>query len=549
VSLRARRALVGLVTAAAVFALPTAASATITPALTLSQSTTTGGASPATVGFDTTFSPNPATDSPKDITFALPPGLLANANLASGACLASSTPSTACAVGSGTLTAAGNPVPVSLYLVKAPNAGDIGGVALVEGNSPSGMQLSTADVKLGTTPTSGLSVVFSNLPNMAISEMNISLNQLRLPTSCPSPPATVTVTADSYGSSATPQNAGAPLNVTGCTTLAYNPTVTATETKDAKDSGATLLFNVTQQANEAATKSIALKLPSGLGVNLAADVTCITGTGSGCNVGTASATSPLVPNAALANGTVVLGGTGSAPTITISFPAPFALTLVGDISLTNGTVTFNNMPDLTLTTLNLSITGPNGKKAFTTKCQPSTASGTFTSQANVAKTVTGTVKLVNCAASPTATGAFSGLASGHPGLRFTVTHGKGAPNVSSVSVGLPGGLRFSRAGIVMTKTCTTKGGKKKCTTTTLTKGLGIKGATAKSVALKGGRLVIALKKAAGKVTISLGGPVLTESGSLQTKVKKHKVKPLTVTLKITDAKGNSTSVPLKLKAH
>jgi len=121
--------------------------------------------------------------------------------------------------------------------------------------------------------------------------------------------------------------------------------------------------------------------------------------------------------------------------------------------------------------------------------------------------------------------------------------------VSSVSVGLPGGLRFSRAGIVMTKTCTTKGGKKKCTTTTLTKGLGIKGAIAKSVALKGGRLVIALKKAAGKVTISLGGPVLTESGSLQTKVKKHKVKPLTVTLKITDAKGNSTSVPLKLKAH
>ena len=118
-----------------------------------------------------------------------------------------------------------------------------------------------------------------------------------------------------------------------------------------------------------------------------------------------------------------------------------------------------------------------------------------------------------------------------------------------MSVGLPGGLKFSRAGIVTSKTCTTKGGKKKCTTTTLTKGLGIKGATAKSVALKGGKLVITLKKAAGKVTISLGGPVLTESGSLQTKVKKHKVKSLTVTLKVTDAKKTSTSVPLKLKAH
>ena len=133
---------------------------------------------------------------------------------------------------------------------------------------------------------------------------------------------------------------------------------------------------------------------------------------------------------------------------------------------------------------------------------------------------------------------------------FTVTHGKGAANVSSVSIGLPGGLKFSPDGIVMTKTCTTQGGNKKCTTTTLTKGLGIKGATAKSVALKGGKLEIVLKKAVGKVTITLSGPVLTESASLQTKVKKHKVKtPLTVSLNVTDAKGTSTPVPLKAKAH
>ena len=49
--------------------------------------------------------------------------------------------------------------------------------------------------------------------------------------------------------------------------------------------------------------------------------------GGGCKIGTASATSPLVPNAALANGTVTLAGSASAPTITISFPAPFGLTL------------------------------------------------------------------------------------------------------------------------------------------------------------------------------------------------------------------------------
>jgi hypothetical protein len=542
VSPRSRRALIGLATAAAAFALPAVASATITPALTLNQATTTAGTTPATMGFDAAFNPS-AGDSVKDVTFQLAPGLLANANINGGACLIATSPTANCQVGTGTLTTGLGPVSVTEYLVAAPSgSGGAGGVEVV--NNATQTALATGVVT--ATPTA-LDVAFTNL-SPGISEMNFTLTDLRLPTSCPATPQNVTITADSQGDS-TSKTASAPLNVTGCSGLPYNPTFTATETKDAKDKGATLLFTITQQANEAATKSIALKLPSGLGVNLSADVTCLTGAGSGCNVGTASATSPIVPDAALANGTVVLGGSASAPTITISFPAPFAITLVGDIDLGSGTVTFNNMPDLTLTSLNLNITGPNGQKAFTTTCQPSSSSGTFTSQAGVAKTVTGTVKFVNCPANPTATGSFSGLAAGHPGLRFTVTHGKGAANVSSVSVGLPSGLTFSRAGIVMSKTCTTKGGKQKCTTTTLTKGLGIKGATAKSVVLRGGKLVITLKKAAGKVTISLGGPVLTESGSLKTKVKKHKVKTLTVTLKVTDAKNNSTSVPLKIKTH
>ncbi|MBV8219704.1 MAG: hypothetical protein JO325_14655 [Solirubrobacterales bacterium] len=532
-SLRAMRALLGLVNAAAALALPAAASAAVTPALTVTPTTVNAGASPAAVNVHATFTGG----TPDDVTFSLPSGLLANANQAGGACLILTTPSAACQVGSGTVTAAGAPLPVSLYLVAAPRSGDAAGIALVQGSTT----LSTADVIIRSTD-GGLNIAFSNLASDAISDLNASFTTLRLPTSCPTPAANVTLTAD--GATTT-----APLNVTGCSGLPYNPMVTTTETKDAKDDGAALSFAVTQAADEAATKSIAFKLPSGLGVNLSADLTCLVGAGSGCDVGTASATSPIVPNVALAHGTVVLGGSGSAPTITVSFPAPFALTLVGDISQTNRTVTFNNLPDLPLTTLNLNITGPNGDKAFTTECQPSSASGTFTSQSGVVKTVNGTVKLVNCAAAPTATGSFSGLAGGTPGLRFTVTHGKGAPNVSSVSVGLPRGLRFSRAGIVMSKTCTIKGGQKKCTTTTLTKGLGIKGATAESVALRGGKLLITLKKPVGKVTISLGGPVLAESGSLQPKVKKHKVKSLTVTVKVSDAKGTTTPVPLKLRAR
>jgi hypothetical protein len=545
VAIRVRRALVGLATTAAVLALPAVASAAITPSLTLNQAAgTTAGSSPA-IGFDAVFAPNPATDGVKDVTFALPPGLLANANINGGACLLAATPTAACQVGTGAVTAGGTAVPVTEYLVAAPTgSGAAGGVAVV--NNATQQVVTTGVVSLGAT---GLNVAFTNLPAaLDISEMNFTLTDLRLPTSCPSPAANVTVTADSQTDS-TSKTATAPLNVTGCTGLPYAPTLAVSETKDAKDNGATLTFAITQAADEAASKTIGLKLPSGLGVNLSADVLCLTGSGPGCNVGTATATSPLVPNAALANGTVTLGGSASAPTITVAFPAPFAITLVGDVSLASGTVTINNVPDLPLTSLNLNLTGPNGQKAFTTSCTPSSTTGTFISQGNVQKVVTSTVTLNNCAAKPTASGSLSGLAAGHPKLHFKATHGKGAANIASVAVGLPKGLRFSRSAFVTKRTCVTKNGKRKCTTTTLIKGLGVSGASVKSVALKGGKLVLTLKKAAASVTVNLSGPVLTETTSLQTGVKKHKVKSLTVTLKVTDAKHTSTSVPLKLKAH
>ena len=50
------------------------------------------------------------------------------------------------------------------------------------------------------------------------------------------------------------------------------------------------------------------------------------------------------------------------------------------------------------------------------------------------------------------------------------------------------------------------------------------------------------------MTVILSGPVLTETSSLQSAVKKHKVKTVTVALKVTDAKHTTTSLPLKLKA-
>jgi hypothetical protein len=548
VSLRPRRALVGLVAVVAGLALPAVASAAITPALTVTPTNTTAGTNPATVGIDATFSPSPATDGVKDFSFSLPPGLLANANLAGGACLITASPQAACQVGSGTVTAAGTAVTVSLYLVQAPKAGDAAGVAMVEGNSPTGMALgSPGDVTVRAAAPVGLNIAFSNLPALAISEINVSFTTLRMPTSCPSPANSVTMTADSQADS-TQKTASAPLNVTGCSTLPYAPALTATVTKDAKDSGGELVLGITQAATESTNKSITLGLGKSIAANAGADLPCLTG-GSGCNIGTATATSPLVPDIALANGTVTLSGTPTSPAITIAFGAPFSLTISGTVDLTHNSVTFANVPDIPLTSLTLTVTGPNNQKAFTTNCAAANLTGSFVAQGGQTKTDSSPIKFVNCAAKPTASGSTSGLATGHPKLSFKVTHGKGGANVSSLTVGLPSGLKFSRSAIVTHKTCTTKNGKKKCTTTTLTKGLGIKGASAKTVALNGGKLVITLQKAAANVTVSLNGPILTESKSLQTSVKKHKTKNLTVGLKVTDAKKISTSVPLKIRAH
>jgi hypothetical protein len=367
------------------------------------------------------------------------------------------------------------------------------------------------------------------------------LTTLRMPSSCPTTPANVTLTAD--GASTT-----APLNVTGCSGQAYQPALSASITKDAHDAGGELILGITQGATEAASKTITLGLGSSVTPNVGADLGCLAGTA--CTIGTATATSPLLPNAALASGTVTLGGSATTPTIAVSFPAPFAMTLDGAVNLATNSVTFSNVPDLPLTSLTLTVTGPSGQKAFNiTSCAPSTVTGSFTGQGNQSSNSSAAIKFSNCPNAPKASGSSSGLATGHPSLKVKVSHSSGGANIASLAVGLPSGLSFARSAISTHKTCTTSKGKKKCTTTTLIKGLGVSGASVKSVALKGGKLVITLKKAAGSVTVRLSGPVLSESKALQTKVKKHKTKTVTVTLKVTDAKHTTSSVPVKITAH
>jgi hypothetical protein len=95
------KALSGLAVAIGCAGLAPVAQASITPMLYLNQSAGERAGSTVNLGADLQFSASPATDSPRDMTLALPPGLLANASINGGACLNSSTPTAACQVGTG----------------------------------------------------------------------------------------------------------------------------------------------------------------------------------------------------------------------------------------------------------------------------------------------------------------------------------------------------------------------------------------------------------------------------------------------------------------
>ena len=80
------------------------------------------------------------------------------------------------------------------------------------------------------------------------------------------------------------------------------------------------MLTQTQTVGESSSKTIVFTLPKGLAPNVIADAPCLTGLGTGCQIGTAVATSPGVPNAALANGVVKLGGSVTAPVLSVVVP-------------------------------------------------------------------------------------------------------------------------------------------------------------------------------------------------------------------------------------
>jgi hypothetical protein len=556
-----RLVLLGVLAVAATSALAPGAQASVAPSLTLDQSAGTTAGSSANLGVDLKFS-STAGDSPKQLTMNLPPGLLANASINGGACLASADlEDSACEVGSGVVTAnllGTIPVPaqVTFDLVPPPAPGDLAGLAVNSNGTQIG---TTGDIRIRPSgDPAGVGVTLNlTLPNslsgtpISITEISSTFDSLRYPATCPATPQNFSATVDSYNDP-TLQTVAAPLSVTGCSALFYAPAFSVAAVRDRADQEVSLSTTLTQAATESPSQSVSLAFPSPTLVpNIkVAGALCVDPASGTCTpVGSATASSPLYPRAL--TGQAYLTGTILGPSLTLVFPPPFPLTLSGRVDLIKNTATFTGLPDIPLTNLTVSL-NPGPEAVFQTTCKPptNTATATLTNQ-NGDHTVTVPAKftVAGCAGgagsgkgngggSPVQRGkakgitaSIAGLSTGHPSLTLRVRAAKGAPGLRRVAIALPNGLGF----------ITHRVGKR-----IVVGSVQVRGGRGVTFSLSHGHLVITLRKPAAKLLVRLGSHALKESRALKRKARAHRLPRLFLSLVTTNATGKRTAIRVHL---
>jgi hypothetical protein len=456
----------------------------------------------------------------------LAPGVLASL-AANPGCIKTVHYDSSCEIGTGSASTSipGLSLSLTAYLVP-PTSGGAAGIDLV--SSAPGVQPTHVEVFLQQTASGNVqSVLKLDLSNLgaiggSLTSMSLTVNGTlgskpftRMPTNCsPGPPSTLTIT---YSDGTTEKSPASPdFAPTGCDSLPFNPTLSASAAKDPHDSGTKVVTTQTQGADEAAGESTTLILPwPALSSNLSALSIQNTST----PVGSAVVTSPLQP--APLSGVAYLTGGPLTPTLTLRFPPPVALTLVGTVSLTGHSVTFSNLPDVPQTSLVVTLFG-GSKAAESASCAPpgGLMRGTFTGQNGKTITVTQPLTVNGCPTAPSISRAsLGGLARGKPSLHFKLTRGSNAPNLKSIVVALPSGLSFS----------STKLGK------------GISVSAPHTLSAHGGHLTVTVKRTASSVSVAIGRPALVESKQLQRRLRTRSLHSVKVQITVTDAGGASSS--------
>jgi hypothetical protein len=338
-----------------------------------------------------------STDTLKDLSLQLAPGLLVNpstpntvpaADLCTSAMLAVATPSCPAGglIGTGELTAnvgllSGLVLTTNFYLMAPPTPADVAGVGFIV--SVVGVPLLGVAGSVDVQPNGTLLVSFANLPQSApvagvrlpiqITSAQLTINGTvrpngtaqvpftRLPTSCAA--ALSTVRADAYSAPGAVQSQGSQFTPTGCGELAYAPRFSAaTATLNSRDPGLALSTTFTQGTalTDAAVSAISLMLPfDALAPNAGVLVrdACASPSTSGCQpIGAVSVSTPL--QGAPVTGKLYAVLSGGLPGLSIVLPPPVSLELDGvtKVGATGAIVeTFAGIPDLPISALTVSI--------------------------------------------------------------------------------------------------------------------------------------------------------------------------------------------------
>jgi hypothetical protein len=469
------------------------------------------------VPYTTTMNFDTSAGAPQRALIATSPGVLA-ALSANPSCIQTRQITTACQIGSGSATLTGlAPAPLKAYLVPATDpAHDVAGVDLIAAvGNPTHAEIQLKQNSAGNV-AAVLNVDFSGAPP-GITGSTLTVNQTlngkpftRMPSNCNPGPSTLTI---QYAGGKSETTSAAPdFNITGCSALPFSPQFHAVVSKDAGDDGVKVVTTITQSPSEAATAGNGLTLPwPAVAPNFSGG---LVNQNTTTPVGSVTAVSPLLPTPLTGN--AYLTGTPLGPTLTLLFPAPNALKLVGTVDLPTHTVTFNGVPDVPQTSLVVTLFG--GVHALeVTTCQPpdGTASGSFTGQNGKTATVSQHVTVSGCPPpkKPAPTISTASLSGGKkPVLRFTVTQSSGAPKLKSFTVTLPAGLKFNPLKVVG--------------------GLALHGV--KKVSLRGNRLSVTFKQPLARIAVRLSAPLLVAG--------KHRPKHPRLRITVTDATGHATSL-------
>jgi subtilase family serine protease len=126
-----------------------------------------------------------------------------------------------------------------------------------------------------------------------------------------------------------------------------------------------------------------------------------------------------------------------------------------------------------------------------------------------------------------------GIAKRKPRIAFTITQGSNAPALKSIAVALPSGLAFSKS------------------SRSLSKGVAVYGVNGKRVKftlkLSRGVLTISLKSAASKIQVTITSPAVSVGPSLASKVKRRKVKSLSLVITAVNASHGQTRLVASAK--